>query len=264
MSTSWNEKVDSYDDYLSSYLETGDDSVLAEACRELFRVWQFATPGAARVAEIHMDALREVVDERAIAGSLSWTQVERSGTFLSRVLASLDVLKEGPSDVSHRDRLTGLLNRHELMNSLSSETSRSRRHARPLSIATVSVSGFDKVPDNSADVMICRVAQALSRVVRQEDSVYRFATTGFAVVMPDTPVAGALVAARRLSEGLDKELSAGADPSLATLDASIGTATMPTDASDGPGMIELAERRAVRALGDRAKVWAPYSAVSSR
>lgn len=259
MNTSGNEVINSYDRYLSRFLDSGDDAEVAAACRELFRIWQFATPTAARVAEIHMEALRAVVDERAIAASMSWTQVERSGTFLNRVLASLDVLNEGAADVSHRDRLTGLLNRHELMNALASEAARSRRHARPLSLATISVSGFDAVTEGSSDVTICRVAQALTRVVRREDSVYRFASASFAVVMPDTPVAGALVAARRLSEGLDHEIAPAQSGSAVDIDVSIGTATMPTDASDGTAMIELAERRAVRALGDRAKVWAPTS-----
>jgi len=94
-----------------------------------------------------------------------------------------------------RDPLTGLRNRRDLDDTISQELSRSRRYGLPLSILFIDCDDFKKVNDthghDCGDAYLCFVADQLQSLLREGDSVFRFAGDEFVVLLPNQDLASA-------------------------------------------------------------------------
>jgi GGDEF domain-containing protein len=106
------------------------------------------------------------------------------------------------------DYQTGLLSASELNRVVDTELSRAARHARPLSLVMIQLSGgvFEEVGTPHVARLLTMVARSVLGRIRVEDSAARLDLLRFAIVAPETPVEGAAAFAEMLSEVIRKRL----------------------------------------------------------
>jgi diguanylate cyclase (GGDEF)-like protein len=135
-----------------------------------------------------------------------------------RILAleqSLRAANHRNEHLSQTDALTGTYNRRYLMQRLPQEADRARRYRHALSLVLCDVDNFKRVNDTHGhqvgDQVLQDVSQFLRDRVRGEiDWVARYGGEEFVIVLPETPLAGALVVAEKLRGGFaSTELKVG-------------------------------------------------------
>lgn len=114
-------------------------------------------------------------------------------------------LREREAEIRHlsmTDGLTGLGNRRQLDEALSTEVSAANRHGRNLCLVMVDLDHFKQVNDVHGHSVGDSVLQALSRTLlanaRESDHVCRFGGEEFAILMPDAEADAAAAATERL------------------------------------------------------------------
>lgn len=104
------------------------------------------------------------------------------------------------------DALTGLPNRGALDEYLAAEIVRAEQLRRPLSVILLDIDYFKAVNDTfghlAGDEVLRRVAQVLRDNVRPEDFPARYGGEEFCVVLPGTPLVGAINAAARMNKAI--------------------------------------------------------------
>jgi diguanylate cyclase (GGDEF)-like protein len=109
--------------------------------------------------------------------------------------------------LARSDELTGLSNRRHLLERLSEEVERARRHHRPLSFLLIDVDRFKRINDDyghlTGDDALVQVAQLIQESCRAADLAGRYGGEEFGVVLPETDLAGARVLADRLRERVE-------------------------------------------------------------
>ena len=105
-------------------------------------------------------------------------------------------------DHSLRDRLTGCFSHAHGIDTLKAELRRARRTRHPLSVVMFDVDHFKLINDRYGhlvgDMMLEAVGKALGRVLRVSDLKCRYGGDEFFVVLPETPLSGAVQAADSL------------------------------------------------------------------
>ena len=100
------------------------------------------------------------------------------------------------------DALTGLYNRRWLDQRLPRLIARHQRAHRPLCLLAVDIDHFKRFNDDfghaTGDVVLATVARTVLEQLRPSDLAARYGGEEFFVVLPDTPLEGALIAAERL------------------------------------------------------------------
>lgn len=100
------------------------------------------------------------------------------------------------------DALTGCHQRHAWMGRAEAETARATRHGRSLAMAMVDVDHFKAVNDTwghaAGDAVLRSVGRLLRTMLRRDDLCGRLGGEEFAVLLPETTEAGALVIAERI------------------------------------------------------------------
>jgi diguanylate cyclase (GGDEF)-like protein len=91
------------------------------------------------------------------------------------------------------DYQTGLMTRAELDRVLTAELSRAQRHARPLSVVMIELSGkmFEESDSHHSARILTLVARSVLGRIRVEDSAARLDGLRFAIVAPETNEEGA-------------------------------------------------------------------------
>ncbi|MBC3363996.1 GGDEF and EAL domain-containing protein [Pseudomonas sp. SWRI154] len=146
-------------------------------------------------------------------------------------LLQYDVLTELPNSMLLGDRLTQAL-------------AQCRRHDRQLAVMFIGLDRFKRI--NNAlghpvgDEMLKRVARTLAMVVRESDSVFRYGSDEFVVILGD-------IADPQLTKGVAEKLLAAInaphpiDGHDLTVTASLGISVYPTDGFDAVALIKKAE-----------------------
>ena len=101
------------------------------------------------------------------------------------------------------DGLTEIHNKRYLMEFLDRELARSSRHNRPLSLIMIDIDRFKNINDQfghlGGDFTLRELAiRAIKGSVRKEELFARYGGEEFAVVLPETPLEGALIVADRI------------------------------------------------------------------
>ena len=151
------------------------------------------------------------------------------------------------------DALTGLANRRRFDQYLAAEWRRGLRDNYPLSLLLIDADLFKSYNDQyghlNGDACLQQIAEvAQLTATRSVDLVARFGGEEFAVILPKTPVDGAVDVAKTISENLRarKIPHAGSPTGIMTL--SIGCATVSPQAGANPAwLIELADQALYRA-----------------
>ena len=100
------------------------------------------------------------------------------------------------------DELTGVYNRRYFEQQLRSEFQRARRYARPLALLMLDLDYFKPVNDcyghMAGDAVLAAFAALVRANVRETDVVTRYGGDEFAVILPETDLAGALSVAEKV------------------------------------------------------------------
>jgi diguanylate cyclase (GGDEF)-like protein len=143
------------------------------------------------------------------------------------------------------DELTGLANRRRFLSQLDAEISRSRRSGSPLGLVLADLDDFKRINDTygheAGDVALRSFAEILETMARDIDLPVRLGGEEFAVLLPDTDIAGATLLAERLRLSLEST-RIGWPATDIRLTASFGVSSFPGAAS-AEDLLNDADRR---------------------
>lgn len=131
------------------------------------------------------------------------------------------------------DPLTGISNRRQMMTEGAQAFCRAQRYNRPLSVLMFDIDHFKQVNDtyghSMGDVTLCLLAGLCQQMVREVDLLGRIGGEEFLIILPDTPLAGAIALAERLRQAIENTIISTDDPvphrSTFRITISIGIAT---------------------------------------
>ena len=142
--------------------------------------------------------------------------------------------------LSVTDALTGLYNRRYLMGTLATETQRSRRLRRPVSVLLADVDHFKQYNDTqghpAGDAALVKIADILRKQTRAVDCVARYGGEEFLVVLLETTVATAALVAERIRASVAAEAFDGGK-----MTTSIGVAECPAHGDTPESLIASAD-----------------------
>ena len=145
------------------------------------------------------------------------------------------------------DGVTGVYNHRHFRTLLDQEVDRARRLERPLSLIMVDIDSFKRFNDThghqAGDEVLRHVAQLTSRVLRRSDAVARYGGEEFVVLLPDAETRDALPVAEKIRTEVEKNpltLTGTLRPLHVTV--SLGVASFPADAFNGPELVAVADR----------------------
>ena len=149
------------------------------------------------------------------------------------------------------DGLTGLYNHRHFLVSYDEEMARAIRYEKPLSLVMIDVDDFKRFNDRYGhpvgDKALIAVAKTLQSLLRTCDFSFRYGGEEFVVILTETNLDMALVAAERLRLGIiegTRDALIGIAPEGVTV--SIGVASFPRD-GDGDVLIKEADDQLYRA-----------------
>ena len=127
---------------------------------------------------------------------------------LAHRMSALDVERSKATELSRHDPLTGLPNRRAFDAFLLENFRLARRHLRPLSLLMLDVDHFKDYNDTfghpAGDEALQTTAHLLGKHARETDLVARIGGEEFAVVLPETDMAGALLLGERIREEVER------------------------------------------------------------
>ncbi|WP_442909123.1 biofilm regulation diguanylate cyclase SiaD [Halopseudomonas sp.] len=130
-------------------------------------------------------------------------------------------------EASTHDPLTGLGNRRLLLERLKEETDRSRRYARPLSIAMLDIDHFKRVNDEHGhelgDQVLMEVSRTMDAQIRDQDLCGRWGGEEFLIILPETTLEAACQVLDRVRSAIEALHMRVGDDSV-SVTASIGVA----------------------------------------
>ncbi|MGD0886998.1 MAG: sensor domain-containing diguanylate cyclase [Thermodesulfovibrionales bacterium] len=142
------------------------------------------------------------------------------------------------------DGLTGLNNHKTFHEKLEVEVDRARRFRENVSLLMIDLDFFKRLNDTyghrAGDDVLKGIASVLGENIRNIDLAARYGGEEFVIVLPATPLEGAIVTAERIRTAIMKhEISIGND--AVPLTVSIGVSTFPEDALQREALIENAD-----------------------
>jgi diguanylate cyclase (GGDEF)-like protein len=184
---------------LTSPDSLSDPRVDQEVCRRLGVASMVCVP------LLHEDAPVGVLSVVSKSPHAFGDEAVETLTLLGRVIAAsihhASAYESARHDSLH-DALTGLENRRAFDEAIATAVERHRRYGSPLSLAILDLDGFKYVNDQwghaAGDGALRQVAEVIRREKRAGDSCYRIGGDEFALLIADTPLDGARLAAERV------------------------------------------------------------------
>lgn len=184
--------------------------------------------------------------------------LERTRAELRAKNRMLDEIQLELTQVPFIDPVTGVWNRLQVLERLTSEWSRCERYGHPISVLLVDVEALGAVRATdgreTADRILKVVARRVKSIVRDHDIVGRYGDDAFVIVAVQSNDAGARQLAQRLRQGISGQpLVVDHEPT--TISVRIGAAT---NSSEGVEILEdlfsVAEDALRQARGDESGV----------
>jgi len=192
---------------------------------------------------IFLTGRRDVQDEEAgfILGAVDYITKPFSASVVKlRVGNQLKIISQMRIiyNLSVEDALTGLGNRRYLNNVLNQEWQRSARQKLPLSFMIIDVDYFKKCNDTYGHLAGDTVLKGVAGVIRNcaaraTDHVARWGGEEFAVILPETNLAGAGVVAERIRSNIEDAEFEVSDGIKIKITLSIGIHSAIVDADQG-------------------------------
>ena len=150
------------------------------------------------------------------------------------------------------DDLTSLYNVRHFHEWFDDEIERSRRFHTPIGLVMMDIDNFKKVNDTyghqQGDLVLVEVARVVRELSRDIDEPARYGGEEIAVVLPQTDIVGAELAAERIRSGIAALRIPRIDgKGTLTVTASCGVAALPDSATDKDGLIAAADSALYRA-----------------
>lgn len=136
------------------------------------------------------------------------------------------------------DGLTGLANRRGFDIALSSHFAQSDANTTSLCLLIADIDHFKNINDTYGhlfgDKVICSIAAVLRNSVKGNDLAARYGGEEFVVILPDTPIQGALVLAEKIRKVVESchIRRTGSNEIVASVTISLGVASRRPDESD--------------------------------
>ena len=166
--------------------------------------------------------------------------------FLARRVIAIDAERARATELSRHDSLTGLANRRAFDDFILENFRLARRHARPLALLMLDIDHFKYYNDTfghpAGDEALRITARLLSIHARETDLVARIGGEEFAIVLPETDIAGALLLAERIREEVEQSASYRRQVTV-----SIGAAGLTGDVEDTAQFIKDCDTALYRA-----------------
>jgi len=185
---------------------------------------------------------RNLVDVEAVR------RVARADENDRRVWLLRDVTTRDRAEAELRDRalhdaLTGLPNRTLLADRLTSAIAVAQRQDAALSLLMLDLDGFKAVNDtfghHAGDLVLVEIATRLSGTLRESDTAARLGGDEFVLLLPATPLVGAIETARALVDFIVAPITI--DGKSLTVGASIGIAVFPNHGDDADVLLAAAD-----------------------
>ena len=154
---------------------------------------------------------------------------------------------------SIRDSLTGAYNHRHFQDVLQRELGRAERLGRPLTVLMLDIDDFKSINDRFGHPVGDAILQGIVAEIRNEvrgdmDLLARYGGDEFALVLPETPSAEAVIVAERVRRRVDERLFRMPDSQqILRATVSIGLATYPEDAAEKRDLVEKADAALYRA-----------------
>lgn len=163
---------------------------------------------------------------------------------LSRRLAEAN---EKLERLAHTDALTGLANKRSLEQALIRDLARADRDQTYLSVVVCDADHFKRVNDEyghqTGDLVLQRIAHALSSNLRTGDLATRFGGEEFVLLLPGTNAFGAKLAADRIRRIIEKTALPGPNgPFYVSVSFGIASVCGPGCSGNSKGIIEQADQ----------------------
>lgn len=146
------------------------------------------------------------------------------------------------------DGLTGLYNHAYLLQSLRREVNRARRHDLTFSLLMFDLDNFKQVNDTrghlEGDRVLVKSAALIRESLRDIDVPARYGGEEFSVILPETPRAGARLAAERIRARVEEHFKKPKRGVAVTISG--GIATFPEDAGSAEDMLRRADEALYR------------------
>jgi diguanylate cyclase (GGDEF)-like protein len=141
-------------------------------------------------------------DEELEARIFASLRVKSAETEMRRRNLQLESMLHHVETLTITDPLTGLVNRRRFLDVLRHEYAVTRRYKNPLSCLAIDIDRFKAINDRlgaaAADRLLTALAQRIGQNLREVDLAARSGGEEFAILLPQTPKAGALALAERI------------------------------------------------------------------
>lgn len=121
---------------------------------------------------------------------------------ISRDLTATKQLQQELQLMASTDPLTGLLNRRRFLERAESEFLRSQRYQHELAVVMLDIDHFKAINDThghfAGDQVLIAMSRATANLLRSTDILARWGGEEFVILMPETPLTGAVILAERL------------------------------------------------------------------
>ncbi|HEX8854437.1 MAG TPA: diguanylate cyclase [Thermoleophilaceae bacterium] len=203
-----------------------------------------------------------------------FTETERDlfGYLASQAAVSLENanLHETVQRQAVTDELTGLFNVRHFHVTLDYEVERTRRFQSEVSLVMIDIDDFKQVNDTyghqQGDLVLIEVGRVLRELSRDIDEPARYGGEELAVVLPQTDVLGAELAAERMRAAIERlEIRRVDHDGVLRVTASFGVASLPGTATTKDRLIAAADQALYRAKrGGKNRVERAESAAAAR
>ena len=194
---------------------------------------------------------------KAIVVSSSYTPIQLPGHPVWALVIMRDATMQKRRELrliqqAKTDPLTGLPNRTALLETFLKEIKRAARHSRPLAVGMADADGFKHYNDTyghpSGDELLRTLAGLLLAGRRVSDLIARYGGDEFALLLPETDAAGAVLLAERLCYTIAHFPFAqpGRIPTaqlVAPITLSVGVAVFPEEGSSPESLLAQADKR---------------------
>lgn len=162
----------------------------------------------------------------------------------ARLFEKVSKEREYLRDVSVKDQLTMLYNHNFFYSRIEEEFERAVRYEMPLSIIMMDIDNFKLVNDTyghrMGDMVLKEISDVIRLGVRKTDVVARYGGEEFAVILPHTPLNGAVEEAERLRSLVDRHAFAALTKNKVTM--SLGVASYPnSDVINSGDLVNVAD-----------------------
>ncbi|HEX5394106.1 MAG TPA: diguanylate cyclase [Rhodocyclaceae bacterium] len=186
------------------------------------------------------------LDEERRNHESSLTALNRSlEQLVEKRTEELRAANENLEQLVRTDTLTGAANRRHFVERMRLEIQRSRRSKPPLSLLMIDLDHFKQINDkwghSAGDEVLRCFAQIVSSLLRASDLFARLGGEEFAILLPDTDLAGAEEAAQRVIQAA-RQQQVACDKHQIQYTISIGVAEIHDDESDYEPFLKRADR----------------------